>query len=103
MPPWHELAGPPKQDVGLGDWQASVTGRMAGTAFCCQPCQPATRSEAGPHAGARLTAILSEAATTLSSDAMQLALRRRVRIALTHRLGTLRPSARLRRAGGPLR
>ena len=40
------------------------------------------RSQSGPHAGAWLTAIPGEPATTLSPPVMQVALRRRLRLPL---------------------
>ena len=50
------------------------------------------RSQAGPHAGAWLTAIPAEPATTLPPQAMQLALRRRLRLPLPRRLSRCGPS-----------
>ena len=50
------------------------------------------RSQAGPHAGAWLTAIPTDPATTLSPQAMQLAFRRRLRLPLPLRLNRCGPS-----------
>ena len=64
----------------------------------CQPCDPAhvacLRSQSGPHAGAWLTAVPTEPTTTMDPHAMQLALRRRLRLPAI-RPCSLRPHARL--------
>ena len=88
---------------------ASATGRMAGStvrralatytsasARLLPDMSPSAcallRSQAGPHAGAWLTAIPADPATTLSPQAMQLALRRRLRLPLPLRLNRCGPS-----------
>ncbi|OLQ14690.1 hypothetical protein AK812_SmicGene1121 [Symbiodinium microadriaticum] len=85
---------------------ASETGRMAGSTVTrnlhfrertllpdMSPSACALlRSQAGPHAGAWLTAIPADPATTLSPQAMQLALRRRLRLPLPLRLNRCGPS-----------
>ena len=57
------------------------------------------RSQSGPHAGSWLAAIPGEAATTLSPEAMQVALRRRLRLPLPIASGRCGPSPG---CGGPV-
>ena len=60
-----------------------ATFTIATACCCCRLCShPLGRSQGGAHAGAWLSAVPSEPALTLAPQAMQLALRRRLRLPL---------------------
>ena len=106
-PSWRAIADgarpPVATDRSLGDWphgwqhSASRTRNLHFRERTLLPdMSPSAcallRSQAGPHAGAWLTAIPADPATTLSPQAMQLALRRRLRLPLPLRLNRCGPS-----------
>ena len=106
-PSWRAIADgarpPVATDRSLGDWphgwqhSASRTHNLHFRERTLLPdMSPSAcallRSQAGPHAGAWLTAIPADPATTLSPQAMQLALRRRLRLPLPLRLNRCGPS-----------
>ena len=106
-PSWRAIADgarpPAVIDRGLGDWphgwqhRASRTRNLHSREQKLLPGMPPSacallRSQVGPHAGAWLTAIPAEPATTLFPQAMQLALRRRVRLLLPLRPKRCGPS-----------
>ena len=106
-PSWRAIADgarpPMATDRSLGDWphgwqhSASRTGNLHFRERTLLPdMSPSAcallRSQAGPHAVAWLTAIPADPATTLSLQAMQLALRRRLRLPLPLRLNRCGPS-----------
>ena len=106
-PSWRAIADgarpPAVIDRGLGDWphgwqhRASRTRNLHSREQKLLPGMPPSacallRSEVGPHAGAWLTAIPAEPATTLFLQAMQLALHRRVRLLLPLRPKRCGPS-----------
>ena len=62
-------------------WQSHVS-RIRDLHFRERVFLPTLRSQAGPHAGAWLTAVPIDPVTTLEPHAMQLALRRRLRLPL---------------------
>ena len=95
-PEWRALAEEarprPLADAGLGDWphgwqsHASRTRNLHFRDSVLLPSLPPAacallRSQVGPHAGAWLTAVPAEHAMTLERQAMQVALRRRLRLA----------------------
>ena len=88
-PEWRavlEGARPPRmRDTSLGDWPhgwQSHASRIRDLHFRERVFLPTLRSQAGPHAGVRLTAVPIDPVTTLEPLAMQLALRRRLRLPL---------------------
>ena len=106
-PSWRAIADgarpPVATDRSLGDWphgwqhSASRTRNLHFRERTLLPdMSPRAcallRSQAGPHAGAWLTAIPADPATTLSPQAMQLALRRRLRLPLPLRSNRCGPS-----------
>ena len=99
MPAWADLAQgarPPEQqgdDADPGEWAHGWQRRASRTRNrhfrerellpSLPPAHQALlRSQAGPHAGALLAAIPSDALTTLAPTAMLIALRRRLRLPL---------------------
>ena len=106
-PSWHDITGgllaAPHAEAGLGDWphswqfHASRTRNLYYRDRVLLPTLPPDhrallRSQSGPHAGSWLAAIPGEAATTLSPEAMQVALRRRLRLPLPIASGRSGPS-----------
>ena len=113
-PNWHDITGgllaAPHAEAGLGDWphgwqfHASRTRNLYYRDRVLLPTLPPDhrallRSQSGPHAGSWLAAIPGEAATTLSPEAMQVALRRRLRLPLPIASGRCGPSPG---CGGPV-
>ena len=113
-PNWHDITGgllaAPHAEAGLGDWphgwqfHASRTRNLYYRDRVLLPTLPPDhrallRSQSGPHAGSWLAAIPGEAATTLSPEAMQVALRRRLRLPLPIASGRCGPSPG---GGGPV-
>ena len=113
-PNWHDITGgllaAPHAEAGLGDWphgwqfHASRTRNLYYRDRVVLPTLPPDhramlRSQSGPHAGSWLAAIPGEAATTLSPEAMQVALRRRLRLPLPIASGRCGPSPG---CGGPV-
>ena len=113
-PNWHDITGgllaAPNAEPGLGDWPHGWqfhASRTRNLYYCDRVLLPSLppdhrallRSQSGPHASAWLAAIPGEAATTLSPEAMQVALRRRLRLPLPIASGRW-PVTQLRRASG---
>ena len=113
-PNWHDITGgllvAPHAEAGLGDWphgwqfHASRTRNLYYRDRVLLPTLPPDhrallRSQSGPHASSWLAAIPGEAATTLSPEAMRVALRRRLRLPLPNASGRCGPSPG---CGGPV-